>query len=45
MLSCFYKYARNQYLGNTLIILYARNQYKWFLYGHQDQSKDIILWG
>jgi len=27
MISYFYKYARNQYLGNILIILYARNQY------------------
>jgi len=43
LLISFYKYASNRYLGDILIILYARNQYKLFLYGHQYQSKDTIL--
>jgi len=30
MIRSFYKYARNRYLGSILIILYARNRYKWF---------------
>ena len=41
MINCFYKYARNQYLGNTLIILYAKNRYKLFLYEYQYQYQSM----
>jgi len=46
MIRSFYKYARNRYLGDFLIILYARNRYKLFLYDYQYQyqSKDRILY-
>jgi len=43
MIRSFYKYARNWYLGDSLNNLYARNQYEWFLYVHQYQSRLNII--